>query len=183
MSVYLPKGPIGDNTDWVKSIANNTKSIIIVGDFNAHSPLWDNECKHVNSKRFQENIVDSEMCLLNDGSITRIPDVSTHRPSAIDLSLVSPDLAVNTLWYVCEDTLGSDHLPIIIQLDEKIDYINSITEEKVPKFNYKFAKWDIFQFNLMESNVEDIPNVDINIYFSNFRNLILAAAEKSNSRI
>ena len=36
-----------------------------------------------------ENIVDSSLCLLNDGRIIRIPDVSTHKATAIDLSLVN----------------------------------------------------------------------------------------------
>ena len=56
-----------------------------------------------------ENIVDSSLCLLNDGRLTRIPDVFIHKATAIDLSLVTPDLAV----YTEEDCLGSDHLPII----------------------------------------------------------------------
>ena len=51
------------------------------------------------------------------GRITRIPDVSTHTAIAIDLSLVTPDLAVNCSWSTEEDCLGSDHLPI--QLNEK----------------------------------------------------------------
>ena len=33
------------------------------------------------------NIVDSSLCLLSDGRITRVSDVSTHELTAIDLSL------------------------------------------------------------------------------------------------
>jgi len=51
---------------------------------------------------------------INDGRITRIPGVSTHKATAIDLSLVTLDLAVNCTWYTEEDCLGSDHLPIIM---------------------------------------------------------------------
>ena len=50
--------------------------------------------------RLVENIVDSSLCLLNDGRITRIPDVAPHKATAIDLSLVTPDLAVNCTWYM-----------------------------------------------------------------------------------
>ena len=50
--------------------------------------------------RLVENIEDSSLCLLNDGRITRIPDVSTHKATAVDLSLVTPDLAVNCTYYM-----------------------------------------------------------------------------------
>ena len=85
--------------------------------------------------RLVENIVDSSLCMLNDGRITRIPDVSTHKSTAIDLSLVSPDLAVNCTRYTKEDCLGSDHLPIIIDLNENIKDDEPEDEEKILNFN------------------------------------------------
>ena len=102
-------------TDWLKDIELSNKSYVIMGDFNTHAPFWKNGCTSVTCNRLVENIVDSSLCLLNDGRITRIPDVSTHKATAVDLSLVTPDLAVNCTWYTEEDCLGSDHLPIIIE--------------------------------------------------------------------
>ena len=72
ISVYFPNGPKGDNTDWLKDIALTNKSYVIVGDFNAHAPFWENGCTSVTCNRLVENIVDSSLCLLNDGRITRI---------------------------------------------------------------------------------------------------------------
>ena len=43
-----------------------------------------NGCTLVTCNRLVDNIVDSSLCLLNDGRITRIPDVSTHKATAID---------------------------------------------------------------------------------------------------
>ena len=86
--------------------------------------------------------MDSSLRLLNDGRITRIPDVSTHKASAIDLSLVTPDLAVNCTWYTEEDCLGSDHLPIVIELNENIKDAESEDEDKTHKFQYKHADWE-----------------------------------------
>ena len=95
----FPNGSKGGNTDWLKDTAISFKSYVIVGDFNAHAPFWENGCTSMTCNRLVENIVDSSLCLLNDGRITRIPDVSTHKATAIDLSLVTPDLAVNCTWY------------------------------------------------------------------------------------
>ena len=68
-----------DITDWLKDIVLSNKSYVIVGDFNAHAPFWENGCTSVTCNRLVENIVDSCLCLLNDGRITRIPGVSTHK--------------------------------------------------------------------------------------------------------
>jgi len=76
ISVYFPNGPKGDNTDWLKDIAPSNKSYVIVGDINAHAPFWENGCT---CNRLVENIVVSSLCILNDGRITKIPDVSTHK--------------------------------------------------------------------------------------------------------
>ena len=148
ISVYFPNGPKGNNTDWLKDTALSNKSYVIVGDFNAHAPFRENGCTSVTCNRLVENIVDSSLCLLNDGRITRIPDVSTHKATAIDLSLVTPDLAV----YTEEDCLGSDHLPIIIELNENIKDEESEDEDKIPKSKYKHADWEAYQAFLMSGS-------------------------------
>ena len=43
-----------------------------------------------------DNIVDSRLFLLNDGRITRLPAVSSHKSTAIDLLLVTPYLAISS---------------------------------------------------------------------------------------
>ena len=77
-------GSEGNNTGWLKNIALPNKNYVIVGDFNAHEPFGENGCTLVTCNRLVDNIVDSSLCLLNDGRITRIPDVSTHKATAID---------------------------------------------------------------------------------------------------
>ena len=47
ISVYFPKGPEGDNTNWLKDIALSNKRYVIVGDFNAHAPFGENGCTSV----------------------------------------------------------------------------------------------------------------------------------------
>ena len=113
ISVYFPNGTKGDNTNWLKDIALSNKSCVIVGDFNVHAHLGGNGCTSVTCSRLVENIVDSSLCPLNDGRLTRIPDVFIHKATAIDLFLVTPDLAVNCTWYTEEDCLGCNHIPII----------------------------------------------------------------------
>ena len=176
LSVYYPSGPKEDNTDWIKNADLTKKKWIIVGDFNAHAPFWDSECSKVSCNRFVENIIDSCLILLNDGRITRIPDISTHKPSAIDLSLVSPSLAVKCKWFTEDDCLGSDHLPITIVFNDDINNEVTDIEDKIPKFNYKLANWDAFQAYLALYDTSFVDNDDVNLVHTNFCKVVLLAA-------
>ena len=126
-------GPKGDDTDWLLNIALSNNRCVIVGDFSTHAPFG-NGCTSVTCNQLVDNIVESSLCLLNDGRITRIPDDSTRKATAIDLSLVTSNLAVNCTWYTEEDCLGSDHLPIIIDLNKNVKDDESDNENKIPKF-------------------------------------------------
>ena len=182
LSVYYPKGPDTENTDWLKTLDYDNKKWFILGDFNSHSPFWDNHCQKVTHQRFLENIVDSPLVFLNDGSVTRVPDVATHKPSAIDLSFVSNNMVLDWEWSVGEDTFGSDHFPLFIKnKNEKIDTV--CFDETVPKFRYKFAKWDIFKQDLESQQINDIKHDNINQFYENFSKSIISAAKKSIPQI
>ena len=178
VSVYLLKGPDDQNTEWLKSFQNSNDKWFIGGDFNAHSPFWENDCISTTSNRFVENIMDSSLYLLNDGSVTRVPDISSHRPTAIDLSLLSPMLAASSTWETFSDTLGSDHVPIKITLNEKRDTYSSVND-KIPKYNYKNADWNKFESILRNCNLDNINMNDINSMYSELNQLILEAADES----
>jgi ribonuclease HI len=182
ISVYFPHGPREDNTDWLKSMSVSEKKWFVLGDFNAHSPFWDSECIQVTCNRFIENIVDSKLVLLNDGRITRIPDIPTHKPSAIDLSLVSPEMALNYEWSPLDDALGSDHLPIVICTNSSDDIAHSIRKDKIPKFKYHLANWEAFEQFLMLYDEDLVQDVEVQKYYSNFCEVIIAAAEHSIPR-
>ena len=185
-SVYLPKGPIEDNTDWLKLIGtklSNKGKWVIGGDFNAHSPLWEKDCKITTSNRFVENITDSDLMLLNDGRITRIPDNQNHRPTSIDLTLISPTLYIDSTWDTLTDTLGSDHVPIRIELRIKNASSNNYTEsnDAIPKYSYKKANWDKFRKIITSQtfHTDKIDKSDVNYLYSVFQENIIQAANQS----
>ena len=151
ISVSFRNGPKGDNTDWLKDFALSNKSYVIVGDFNTHAPFGENGCTSVTFNRLAENIVDSSLCLPNDGRITRIPDVSTQS-NCYKYFLVTPDLAVNCTWYTEKDCLGSDHLSTITELNENIKDDEPEDEDKIPKFKYKHADWEA------QNNLNNLPD-------------------------
>ena len=183
ISVYLPSGPKDDNTDWLKTFSVSNGNWVILGDFNSHSPLWERDCKIATCNRLVENIVDSDLVLLNDGHVTRIPDVANQRPTAIDLSLVSPSVAIESDWNVEENCLGSDHLPILISLNEQVKNEENEVEDQIPKFCYNRADWDSYQQFLLSRDISSIEHNDLDIFYSNFTSAVLSAAEYSIPKI
>jgi hypothetical protein len=174
--VYLPKGPDDSNSDWFTNFEYKNEKWLIGGDFNAHSPLWEKDCILTTSNRLVENVTDSPFCLLNDGSITRIPDIASHRPTAIDLSLLSPSLAINCSWLVSSDPLGSDHLPIVITLNETCE-TDDKSRDIIPKYNFKFADWNKFYTSLQEDDTNTSECEDVNSLYDTFSKSILKAAD------
>ena len=85
--------------------------------------------------------------------------------------------------YAEEDCLGTDHLSIIIELNENTKDDESEDEDKIPKFKYKHADWEAYQAFLLSSDINSIINEDINMYYSNSTKTILLAAEQSIPRI
>ena len=67
----------------------------IVGDFNAHSTLWG--CTKVDrrGKIIEDLITKSNLCILNSASTTYVHP-ATGSVSAIDLSMCSPDIFLDT---------------------------------------------------------------------------------------
>ena len=112
VNVYYPDGCTG-RTDWLTTLSADI-DWVVTGDFNAHHAMWGGTGTEARGGGavLAENIENSNLVLLNDGSSTRLPDRADHAPSAIDLSLISPTLAPSTSWEVTSDELGSDHLPL-----------------------------------------------------------------------
>ena len=174
-SIYLPKGPNNNNNGWIDFINNSKSNWLITGDFNSHSPYWDSKCIKSTHYEFENKILTSNLVILNDGRITRVPEVKGHRPSAIDLTFIAPKLADKCTWDIYDDSLGSDHYPIIIDIN---DYSETLDEEDlIPKFQYKKANWQLYKSILSNKDIDfedDIENI-----FSNFKDNILDAARAS----
>lgn len=93
--------------------------IIWRGDFNAHSTLWGDR-DDGNGIVLEEFIEEEGLVCLNDGSATRVY-VSRGTESAIDLTIVSRNVADKCGWEILKDTtIGSDHYPIRVQVGMEV---------------------------------------------------------------
>ena len=87
---------------------------MIVGDFNAHHPLWGSNKVIEKAKLSKMHVLSNlNLCILNDGSNTYLhPGNGSY--SSIDLTIVDP-LLLDFHWTVHCDLCGSYHCPIIVK--------------------------------------------------------------------
>jgi len=162
-SIYLPPSFKLEQKDLEDLVDQLPSPFMLVGDFNAHNDIWDENKKNpINSKgKIIENLMlQRELCMYNDGSATYIHPANGNM-SAIDLSLCSPNLFIDYSWKVHEDLCGSDHFPTFLHFNG----VGNVDRVQTWKFNK--ADWPEFQnncsihltTNLMEDDQEN--KVDI----------------------
>ena len=167
-SLYCsPAGPL--NGDELESLVNQLPgNKLLLGDFNAHHHQWGSERCSPRGEQIANHLIQTNLCLLNDGSATRV-DVRTGNASAIDLSLVSARISLDFSWEVVDDSYGSDHLPICISYSRD----TSAPPIVVQKFNFKRADWASFT-RIVDL---DVSGDDIDAKVDNVQRSILHAAE------
>lgn len=140
-----------------KSKLNNLISsvpgpLFLAGDFNANNLAWGSTSTDIRGREVLEVIDDNNLVILNDGQATT---VGTHvwRQNALDLTIVSPSLALNCNWSVFDDPLGSYHLPLITKLLVNNTQNNiDTTSSNVPTF-FNFRKVDWLKYSELADNL------------------------------
>ena len=143
---------------------------IIMGDFNAHSPLWGNNKLCQRGKIVEDFITDCNLSIYNDKTKTYLhPGSGSY--TAIDLSLCSPSLYLDFTWRVGDDLCGSDHFPIFLS---NIVGIQSSVPQK--RFKLKKANWDNFKSLCLSELKPDILESDDPI--ATFTSVLHGVADK-----
>ena len=116
---------------------------LVVGDFNAHHPLWSSFSERSNTRG--DTIFD--WCMYNRASILNKENVNTHLHRASG-SQSSPDLTIchavkqsKSTWTTLE-SIGSDHLPILVTL-HWFEKTHNLTKTKVK--SWKKADWHLYR--------------------------------------
>ena len=164
--------------DNLQTIFNNFhEPMIVLGDFNAHNPIWD--CNTVTSDQagnLIENLMNvNNLCCLNDNETSTYFSKTHSTMSSVDISLCTDNIVDQFEWAVCDELYSSDHFPIIIS------YLHRNHEEHIPHYNINKADWEMFEFYTRHINpFENLQDHDeTNDYLTEF---IKNAADKSIPR-
>lgn len=115
-NIYIPPG-LTISADELLGLINQLPSpFMIVGDVNAHSPLWGSSRTCPRGSIFESVIDTADLVILNSGEATHFA-VATNSSTCIDLVLCSPSLSTDLQWSILDDLYGSDHYPIIVHID------------------------------------------------------------------
>ena len=146
--------------------------VLIMGDFNAHHPLWDINITDADQagEKIEQFITNKDYCCLNEDDAHTYMS-KTHRSfSSIDLTLCSTNLVEYVEWYVLNDNYTTDHYPIVLS------YLLETTQFFIPIFNFNKADW---KYDSLTSDISPFQHStehnDINSYLTNF---IVDAANK-----
>ncbi len=147
-SVYIRPGHL-DKIDILRNkIASIKTPLIVMGDLNGHSKLWDNGYNSVKKDtarkmglKIEHLIVQENLSLKNNGQYTFV-----HRKDrskwALDLTLTR-NLSVDTRWHSDHfSSLCTDHCPTLLHMD---DSSRSFRKEK---WDIKNAPWDVWAESL-----------------------------------
>ncbi|KAL8613398.1 hypothetical protein ACOMHN_057118 [Nucella lapillus] len=175
VNIYYPESCNHADLAWLQNL--DAAHWVIVGDFNAHHSWWggDGSITDAAGRQLAEKIMTSDLCLLNDGTHTRVPDRADHGATAIDLTLVSSSLYGEAEWETSSELWGSDHLPISLLLRGV-----QLREDSVARVTYDYsnADWNGFQ-HLLATAVYPSPTDNIEIWYEDLRDVILQAAEEA----
>lgn len=121
-----------------------------------------------------------QLPVLSDGSPTLFHRLNWHK-SAIDLIICSPSIASNFTWLVINNSMGSNHYPILINYNSAIKSHYTLFSNS--EWNIKHANWTqcynlsnllAKKVSLQEYNLQNVQSK-----YHIVANLINVAAESS----
>jgi len=107
------------------------RPFILMGDLNAHHSIWGNVTIDRRGRLLENLVRDQQLNIINTGQPTHCSG------SAIDLTIVSPELSPDLTWNTGPSVLSSDHFPIIVNVINPEQNQPPVSNE----FNFRRANW------------------------------------------
>ncbi|KAG5878159.1 hypothetical protein JTB14_036047 [Gonioctena quinquepunctata] len=130
--IYLP------DSNWtvedLRNIINQLpQPFLIMGDLNAHNPIWGSERLDASGRKVEKFLEETNLTLLNTGEGTYL-NLRSNKLSALDLAFCSPNIAPSLQWICLGDHL-TDHFPIKLECASRTpqDYYPKKKKEHISK--------------------------------------------------
>ena len=158
------------------SVLPSGRRVVIGGDVNAHSPLWDdNQPSDEMGEALEQWLLESGMSVLNDGSPTRV-NRGTGGGSAPDITVVHSSQMSGATWEVA-DSFGSDHSGLLVEL------ACGVVARSIPdtewRWRWRSANWQAFGEEVdsrLSRSAADLDDADLDTRVKAFCSVALEAA-------
>jgi len=170
-NIYLPPDKYVDQNELSKIFGPQT---LIIGDINAKSKLWGSPRPDERGLMFEELIDMHNASVINTGQ----PTYQHHNGSLshLDVSIVSSALATRSNWSVLNNTMGSDHCPTVVTINDTQPFVE---QGNPPRFKLSKADWSHYKRICNESlTAQATYDDDIAIHSRRVTEVIIAAAER-----
>lgn len=168
-NVYSPPQYNISPQDLETTIDINNKKNIIMGDFNAHHVYWGSKKNNHSGINLYNFINKKNFSIINNEAPTRFANNTNESP--LDLTLVSNNLTLKTIWSLIPDPGFSDHYPTMCTLVGN----TNIRHSTFPRKNFRKANWTRY-----ETEIGKMTNqLDLNAGFDDLHSIVEAAAQKS----
>lgn len=170
---YRAKGTLSqEQWNLIASYTDQNHPSLLIGDFNSHNIIWNCSNTDKNGKMLANSIEDYNLFLHNPDSLTRINPINCQH-SNIDLVFSTLNLAQKINTQVLDETLGSDHYPILCS----IDLDKNLYKKKSFKIKTLRTNWNTFTKEL-DSNFStflsyDFDNSDAEKKYETFTETII----------
>lgn len=112
INIYLPAAANVSADDY--NLLPLSRDTLLLGDSNAFHPMWGSLRSDKRGCELAAALDDADAVILNDTQRTHVPP--SGKPSLIDLSISSTNIARLLEVEVQPELAGSDHLPILIKI-------------------------------------------------------------------
>ncbi|KAF8786031.1 RNA-directed DNA polymerase mobile like protein [Argiope bruennichi] len=149
-------------------LENNT---LILGYINAKHAEWGFHTTNNRGTELVNLANDKAFLFLNDGSHT-YHSHSYKSTDALDNSMISPNLFPYSSWSAL-DGVGSDHLPLLIEIDFKVNYYG----DSRLHWNFRRADWAVYEKISKDLVVQTSPSEDVEKEWSRLKFIIFSATK------
>lgn len=110
-NIYIPPNYDIQESEIIQLIKELPKPIVLLGDFNAHNPIWGSQSRNKKGKLLENIILTSDLIVHNTIDPTYFNE--SHKTfSNIDLTLSDAGISTDIEWEVLDSLYDSDHFPI-----------------------------------------------------------------------
>nr|CAI5830368.1 unnamed protein product [Callosobruchus analis] len=107
---------MGLSQDWTNCFNLLEEPYIIGGDLNGHNMSWGSSGTNGVGRQVMGAVEKSNLVVLNTGEATRLTSPNEQK-SVVDVTICSSAIAFGVTWEVVQGTLGSDHYPILLEMN------------------------------------------------------------------